>query len=169
MNLMAFFTERMEAINHDILRSRSDREAAVTRLKEETAQILTDGRTLLKQIGDQTRAQAVQCRKHLAHDRRALAKHVHALREKNSRDLHRSAKQLRHMLDVNCTARQTYVRELRQGFIQFQKALAADLHEAGRHWRESNHRHTTVDGTHGHRHSGKAAHAESGHKKGHSA
>jgi len=156
---VAFFTKQIETLNSEIQTARTARKADVTRLKGETAQILTDGRSLLKQISEQTHAMLAPRRKRLMSDRKALTKEVHSLREHNRRDMRRVGVEVRQMLSDNCTARQEQVREMLHGFARLQKDLAADFHGAARTWREG--RHSPAAGTSAHsQHAGKDIHRE---------
>lgn len=163
---MPFFTEQMHTLSTGILNSRNAREATVTRLKYATAQILADGRALVKQLGDQTLAMAVECREKLMSDRQALSKQVQALRKHNRKEQHHASDQLRKTLAESCASRQKEVRELLHGFAKFQKALAADLQGAACAWHGTQRRQPAGTGAHGH-HVGKEGHKETTHKKTH--
>jgi F0F1-type ATP synthase membrane subunit b/b' len=114
LNLMALFTERMEAIVNELLNAHSHREADVTRIKVETGQVLTDAQTRLSQISDETRVEAEELREQLSSDRQEQADQVNALREKTRADLANASDELREELASNRQERTDHVNALRE-------------------------------------------------------
>ncbi len=133
---MASFTDQMKALTDEISNTKNTMFSAVASIKGQTEQILGNAQSFMNRLSDEHRTMAAESKSDLAADRRSRSKQVRTFRASTRRQQGEARHELQEKLRRNTAERLRSMNHLRSGFQEAQQALANDLREAGRVWRQ---------------------------------
>lgn len=129
------FADNMKAFVAKIEECHRARSAAVADIHAGTVRLRDGARTFMDEVEREHHKQSRQVRSTLAESQRARREQVREMREAISADLHETHECLNEMLHDNRAERQEHLGRLMHEFQGARKALAGNLREAGRLWR----------------------------------
>lgn len=131
---MAFFTEQMETLTHELLKSRPERKAFVGDVKQRSHKLLADAQTFMRVLGQDHVAMAEHLRSELTANLQERLRTVQAERQQNREHFQTMRKEMQATLAQTRLQRKQHVATLLTECRTAQKDLAGDLKQAAKVW-----------------------------------
>lgn len=130
------FADNMKGMTQRLRSAAIQRTEAVTRVSQEAKELLSDLRVLMERISQEHQSRAREVHNHLARAQQGRQELLNDLHAMITDRLNANREAMNRMLEESHRVRQEGVGSLLNEFEKTRKALAADLQEAGRLWRE---------------------------------